>query len=168
MIWRYILFLFFPLLAFASNGDGYDIIERALNFALFFGILWWLLKSKIVQAYEDRISSVADRLEENQAALKESAENKNQAKQKLLKAKEDAKDLIATSKKETELLVKKLDESMENELLNLEKSYEEKISIQRRQMKREVICDVLNDLFEGSAFDINKEEFVSIILKKVA
>ncbi len=169
MIWRYVfILLFIPLIASASEGKGYDILERALNFFMFAGILIWLIKAKVVQAHKDRIASIADRLEESQVALKESARNKELAKQKVRKAKEDAKALIATSKKETEFLVKKMNEDVENDLINLEKSFQEKVLIQRRHMKRDVISEVLNEMFEGSALNIDKKEFVDIILKKVA
>ncbi len=168
MIWRYMFILFLPMMAFASDGSNYDILERALNFALFAGLLYWLLKDKIVKAHEDRISSIADKLEQMQTALKDSARKKELAKQKVEAAKESAKSIASVSKKETELLIKKMNEDVEIDLANLEKSYQEKILVERRRMRRDVISEILNEMFEGSSLDINKEEFVNIILKKVA
>ncbi len=165
---RYLILLFLPLLVYANDGNGYDIAERTLNFALFFGFLVWLLKSKIIQAHEDRINKIAKQLDDAQISLKESARKKELAKKKLLKSKQDAESFMATFKKETQNIIEKINIDLETELLNLEKSYQEKIEIQRRHAKREVISEVLADMFEGSALNIEKEEFVNIILKKVA
>lgn len=169
MIWRYVLVLFMPLALFASSeGSNYDILERTINFLLFFGILYYLIEGKAKEAYQTRIASIADKLEAVQTTLKTSAQKKDLAKQKVIKAKEDAKSLHVTSKKETELLVKKMHDDVLNDISNLEKSHKEKVLIERRRMKRDVISEILNEMFDGSALDIDRKEFVDIILKKVA
>lgn len=168
MIWRYILILFVPLVLFANEGSNYDILERTINFLLFFGILYYLIESKVKEAYSSRITSIADKLEAVQATLKATTQKKELAKQKIAKAKDDAKSLLATSKKETEILVKKMHDDVLNDMTNLEKAHKEKVLIERRRMKRDVISEVLNEMFDGSALEIDRKEFVDIILKKVA
>lgn len=168
MVWRYLFILFMPLVLSASEGTDYDILERTINFLLFFGILYYLIEGKVKDAYNSRITSIADKLEAIQATKKQSEQKRDLAKQKVAKAKEDVKSLHVTSKKETELLVKKMNDDMLNDISNLEKSHKEKVLIEKRKMKRDVISEILNEMFDGSALQIDRKEFVDIILKKVA
>lgn len=168
---KLILLLLFPLGLFASSEGGsgdYDILERAINFLIFAGILYYLIAGKAKEAYKGRIKFIADKLESIQTALKTSNQKKENALTKVHKAKEDAKSLLVTSKKEAQILVKKLQEDMKNELEVLEKSHKEQMKIEQRHMKRNVVSEVLNELFDGSTLTIDKKEFVDIILKKVA
>lgn len=170
MMRRYLLCLFVPMVLFASSGEGtdYDIIERTINFLIFFGILYYLLANKIKDAYNARISGIADKLESVQTVLKKSAQKREDAKLKVQKAKDDAKVLQDTSKKELSILVAKMQDDVKSDLENLEKSHQERVSMERRRMKREIIAEVLNEMFEGNTLAIDRKEFVDIILKKVA
>ncbi|PID48265.1 MAG: F0F1 ATP synthase subunit B [Proteobacteria bacterium] len=170
MIWRYMFCLFVPLALFASSGGGtdYDIVERTINFLIFFGILFYLISNQVKTAYKERIASIANRLESVQVALKNSEQKKETAKKKLEKAKKDAKDLLITSQKEVEILVDKLNENVQSDVANLEKSYKDRMSIEERHMKRKVISEILDEMFDGKSLAVDRKEFVNIILKKVA
>lgn len=167
---KFLLFLLVPLGLFASgSGSGeYDILERTINFLIFAGILYYLLANKIKTAYNDRIKTIADRLEDIQTTLKASSQKKENAKAQVQKAKDNAKNLLVTSKKEAELLVKKINKEMKNDIEVLEKANKEQMHIEQRHMKRSVVSEVLDELFDGSTLSLDKKEFVNIILKKVA
>lgn len=162
------LLLFMPLALFASDGGETDIIERTINFFIFSGILYYLIADKVKEAYKARISGIADKLEAIQATLKASKDKREAAKAKVEKAKEDSKALIVTSKKEAQILVKKLEDDLENDIAILEKSHAERIIIEKRHMKREVISDVLEQMFDGNDLAIDRQQVIDIILKKVA
>ena len=69
---KYMFLTLFPILAFAEgHGTNYDIVWRTINFLIFFGIMYYLLKGPLKAAYENRINSIASRLEANQNLLKE-------------------------------------------------------------------------------------------------
>lgn len=171
MVWRYLLCLFVPFVLFASSGaegTNYDIIERTINFLIFFGILYYLLANRIKDAYNARINGIADKLENVQNVLKKSAQKREDAKKRVQKAKDDAKTLQETSKKELQILVTKMQDELNNELANLEKSHQDRVLMERRRMKREIVSEVLSEMFEGDTLALDRKEFVNIILKKVA
>lgn len=168
-MWRYLFFLCLPFALFASGGDAnYDIVERTINFLIFFGILYYLLAKRAKDAYNARIGDIADKLESVQAILKKTAQKREDAKKRVQSAKDDVEALKETSKKELQMLVAKLQDDVKNDMENLEKSYKERILLEKRRMKKEVISEVLTKVIDGDAFDIDKKKFVDIILKKVA
>lgn len=167
---KYLLILLLPLALFADEGTkhNYDIVERTINFLIFFGIVYYFIASKIKVAYSQRISSIADKLDSIQIALKNSNKKRELAKEKVQKAQEDAKNLLITSKKETEILIAKMQNDLKVEMQNLEKSYLDKMQIEKRRIKREIVLEIIDELFEKSALQIDRKDFVDIILKKVA
>lgn len=165
---KYILFLLSPTLLLASGGGETDILPRAINFIIFAAILYYLLADHVKVAYKGRIAGIADRLDSIQTKVKESFNAKENALSKVEVAKSSAKTLIETSKKEAQLLVDKVQSDTKQELLNLEKAYQEKIEIERRKMTREVVNSVLDEIFAEDAVSLDKEELVKIVMKKAA
>ncbi|MCF6200577.1 MAG: hypothetical protein L3J42_00370, partial [Hydrogenimonas sp.] len=53
-------------------------------------------------------------------------------------------------------------------LENLEKLQAEKIEVEKRQMVRRTVADVLSELFKGDAIGMDEKKFVNLIMKKVA
>ena len=97
---KYLFLTLFPVLALAEgHGTNYDIVWRTINFLIFFGIMYYLLKGPLKAAYENRINSIASRLEANQNLLKESKERKEQAKRDVETAKIQGASLVETAKK---------------------------------------------------------------------
>ena len=167
---RYILLLLAPALLLASGGGSgeTDILHRAVNFTIFASILYYLLADHAKAAYKGRIAGIADRLNSIQLKVKESLSAKESALSEVEVAKSNAKVLIETSKKEAQLLVAKLQSDTEQELLNLDKSFQEKTIIERRKMTREVVNGVLDEMFAEDSVSLDKEELVKIVMKKVA
>ncbi len=167
---RYILLLLSPALLLASGGEGgeTDIVPRAINFVIFASILYYLLADHAKKAYKDRIAGIADRLDSIQAKVKESVSAKEAAQAKVEEAKASAIGLVETSKREAQLLVQKVASDTELELQNLEKGFKEKAYIEKRRMTRDVVTNVLSDMFDKDSISIDKEELVKIVMKKVA
>ncbi|MDR1284712.1 MAG: F0F1 ATP synthase subunit B [Campylobacteraceae bacterium] len=167
---KYIAFLIIPMLSFAGDSEETDIVQRTINFFLFAGLLYYLLvnKFKIQNIFKDRKKSIADKLNAIQEKLKESKNQKNIALEKLEEAKVNAKAFLATSHKESKMLLEKMDLDLQAELENLEKSYKDQTNIERRKMVRQVVGEVLEELFNTDSIKIDRDKFVDIILKKVA
>lgn len=167
---RYLLLMITPALLFAGGGavGDTDIIPRAINFIIFASILYYLLAEPAKNFYNDRKSGIADRLSSIQDKLKESNGAKEAAQRKVDEAKANAKSLIETSKKEAQLLAEKVAKETEFELQNLDKAFSEKTEIERRKMARDVVNSVLDQMFDGEAIALDKEELVNIVMKKVA
>lgn len=159
------------MLSFASGGGGEtDIFPRAVNFLLFAGLLYYILidKIKIQNIFKNRKNSIADKLNAIQEKLKESKNQKNIALEKLEEAKENAKAFLVTSQKESKMLLEKIDLDLQIELENLEKAHKDQTDIERRKMVRQVVSEVLEELFSADSIKIDRDKFIDIILKKVA
>ena len=166
---RYILLLLSSALLLASGGGGEtDIVPRAINFAIFASIMYYLLADLVKDAYKGRIAGIADRLNSIQVKVKESVTAKEAAQAKVEEAKANALALVETSKKEAQLLSEKVANDTDVELQNLEKGFKEKIDIEKRRMARDVVTSVLDEMFDKDSISIDKEELVKIVMKKVA
>ncbi|MDR0407851.1 MAG: F0F1 ATP synthase subunit B [Campylobacteraceae bacterium] len=167
---RYIALLIIPMLSFASSSGETDILQRTINFFLFAGLLYYLLinKFKIQNIFKNRKKDIADKLNAIQDKLKESKNQKNIAIEKLEEAKVNAKAFLVTSQKESKMLLEKMDMDLQVELENLEKSHNDQMDIERRKMVRQVVSEVLEELFSADSIKIDRDKFVDIILKKVA
>jgi len=164
-----VLLFFMPIFVFAAgSGEGTDILPRAVNFVIFASILYYLLAEHIKGFFKGRIEGIANQLDSIQKKVKESLEAKQKAQQKVEEAKANAKSLIETSKKEAELLAQKIESEIHEEIGSLEKSFEEKIEIERRKMVRSVVTNVLDEVFDKDAISLDKDELVNIVMKKVA
>ena len=168
----YMLFLILPVFVFAAGGEeaskGTDIIPRTINFLIFAGILYYLAANQIKDFFTSRRRSIADRLNSIQEKLKQSAKDKAQAKELIEKAKVEAKSILETSKNETQILKAKILENLQMDIQNLEKGYEDQISIERRKMTRAAISEVLDEVFAKDSLSLEKDELLNIVMKKVA
>jgi len=167
---KYILFLLTPALLLAGGGGNgeTDIFPRAVNFILFASILYYVVAEPAKAFFKGRIAGIADSLESIQVKVKESASAKEDAQAKVEKAKLEAKTLIETAKKEAILISEKVIKDTNAELKNLEKSFNEKTDVERRKMTREVVNNVLDEMFENDALSLDKNELIQIVMEKVA
>ena len=152
---------------FASEHHT-DIVPRTVNFLIFAAILYYLVAEPIKRFFKDRTASIAAKLEEVQVKLKKAKEDKERAEAELAKAKELAKEIVETTKKEIEIMVQEIREQAKNEITVLEKSFEENIELERRKRIREITKEVLEELFEDKTLAFDKQQFVNLIVKKVA
>ena len=162
--------LLIPVFAFASsNADGGpDIIPRTINFLIFAGILYYLVAGVAKAFYFGRKDGIAKQLDSIQSKLKESNLKKEEALRKIEEAKANVQILIETAKKEAVLASEKIALDAVLEIDNLEKAFNDKTNIQKRQMQRVVVTEVLDELFKQGSIVLDEKEMINIIAKKVA
>lgn len=164
------LFLLAPAVLLASGGEngGTDIIARSIHFVIFAAILYYLVAEPAKDFYKNRIKGIADRLNSIQIKVNDSLRAKEKAIARVDEAKVSAKSVIETAKVEAIQLEKKIVNDSALEIQNLEKSFQEKIEIERRKMTRKVIKDLLEEVFNENTISLDKDELIKIVLKKVA
>ncbi len=163
---------FLPAVLLASGGEGVeggtDFVPRLVNFIIFVAIIWYFVAEPVKNFFTGRTAEIASRLEEVQNRLKETKKAKEDAAAEYEAAQKTAEEIIESAKKEAQLLAKKLDEQLKAELENLEKLQEEKMEVEKRQMVRKTVAEVLEELFKGDAIGMDEKKFVNLIMKKVA
>ncbi|NLK66737.1 MAG: F0F1 ATP synthase subunit B [Campylobacteraceae bacterium] len=165
----YLFVLFLPVLVVAADAGpkDYDFIPRTFNFILFFGILFYLLKDFVKRAYNNRINSIADRLDEIQNKLKESKDKKAQAIKDVELAKVRSLNLIDVAKKEVESIKAKRAMDLEHDIASLEKSYENKKEFESKKVTKAVVSEILTEAFSDESVKLGQKELIDIVSKKV-
>lgn len=157
--------------AFAAGGAGAgetDIVERTINFLIFAGILYYLLADPIKNFFTGRTKGIADELEKVQEKLRESKQAKEAAELKIEEAKKFAEDLMVTAKKENKILNEKIMQQCENDLENIGKQNVALMELEQRQMIREVVDSIMEEVLAEESAGFDKEAMAQIIMKKVA
>ncbi|QKF61770.1 F0F1 ATP synthase subunit B [Campylobacter curvus] len=164
-----ILLLVLPFFAFASEhgGANYDIIERALNFLLFFGILLYFIAKPLKDLYQSRIDKIAAKLESIQEKLRASKLKKDDALKRVEEAKLNASSLVETARKEAVNLAQKVKKDAELEMANIQKSFKDQKDFEERKTTKNVVSEILNDIFASDSLKVDQKELINIILKKV-
>ncbi|MCQ2647070.1 F0F1 ATP synthase subunit B, partial [Helicobacter pylori] len=116
------LILLSPLCATELDISQTDIIERSLNFLLFAGILWYFLAKKLRSFLRSKSLEISKRLEEIQAQLKVSKENKKKLLKELEQAKEKAELIISDANKEAYTITQKYELQTKMDVENLIKN----------------------------------------------
>ncbi len=160
-----------PVVVSASGAEaegGTDFWPRLVNFAIFAAILWYLIADKIKAFFVGRSEGIAAQLSTIQEKLKASKEEKEQAIKKAEEAKESAVSLVETAKKEAKILSEKIAKDLELEIAALKKAHAERQEAEEKKMAREVVNEVLEEMFQGKGVGLKNEDLLSIIKKKVA
>jgi F-type H+-transporting ATPase subunit b len=155
--------------ALASGGEGgTDIVQRTVNFALFAGLIWYLVAEPVKNYFASRSQDIADELKRVQEKLNESVSLKKEALAKISDAEKFAEELAVSSKKENKVLNDKIMAQCEVELENLVKQNNALKDFEQRRMVRQVVEEVLNEVISQSGDSFDKEAMANVILKKVA
>lgn len=167
---RYFLVLLSPLYIFgAANGSGeYDIVPRAVNFVLFAAILVYFLATPLKNFYNSRIDKISSKMNEIQEKLIASKNQKLEMMKKLDIAKQDSVNALALAKKEAEIIVEKIEAETKMEISLLEKTFEEQKDYELRRMEKEVIVNVLEEIFNDKSLELQQKEVLDIMMKKVS
>ncbi|MFA6788858.1 MAG: F0F1 ATP synthase subunit B [Arcobacteraceae bacterium] len=167
---RIVLFMlaFAPLALFASEGAETDIIQRTVNFVIFAGILWYLLAEKIKAFFANRSLGIQAELDKVQDTLKESQAKVDEATLKLEEAKKLAVEIVSGATAEIDSIKSKIAQAADNEIAHLNKSFDDKIKIETRKAKKEVVQSVLEELLSSDNIGVSQDELANIVLKKVA
>ena len=165
----FVLFCATPLALFASDAGGEtDILQRTVNFLIFVGIIYYLLADKVKAFFSDRTTSIQAELDKVQQVLKESEAKVEDAKKELEDAKKIALEIVESANASSDSIRAKIEESVDQEISQLYKSFDEKVEIETRKVKKEVVSEILDELLSTDNIDISQNELTSIILKKVA
>jgi len=159
---------FAPLALFASEGAETDIIQRTVNFVIFAGILWYLLAEKIKAFFANRSLGIQAELDKVQDTLKESQAKVDEATLKLEEAKKLAVEIVSGATAEIDSIKSKIAQAADNEIAHLNKSFDDKIKIETRKAKKEVVQSVLEELLSSDNIGVSQDELANIVLKKVA
>jgi F-type H+-transporting ATPase subunit b len=168
---KYLLLTLLPAVAFASEAaaeGGTDILPRTVNFLIFAAIIYYLIADKIKAYFSGRTSGIANQLTEIQEKLNSVRESKEQAVKEAEEAKIKAKDLIETAKKEAVMLSEKIEKDAASEIEHLKHALEERMQIEEKKMAKEVVAEVIEEIFKGDNLKLSNEDFIKIIKKKVA
>ncbi len=158
-----------PLALFASDaGVETDILPRTVNFLIFIAILYYLLAEKAKAFFTGRTASIQAELDKVQQVLKESEMRVEGAKSDLENAKKLANEIVETASADIDSIKKSIKESVEQEIANLSKSFDEKIEIETRKVKKEVVNEILDELLSSDSIALSQNELANIVLKKVA
>ncbi|MBM0636542.1 F0F1 ATP synthase subunit B [Campylobacter sp. VicNov18] len=162
--------LLLPLYAFsASNGNGeYDIVSRTINFLIFIAILYYFAATPFKNFYKNRILKISFKLDEIQKKLLESKAKKLDTMKKLEEAKANSAAALVTAKKEAEILVQNIKKETQDELDLLQKHFEDQKNYELRKMEKELVSDVLKEIFIDPNMTLKQNEIIELMMKKVS
>lgn len=152
----------------SETGGETDIVQRAVNFLLFAGIIWYLVAEPAKAYFAARSQSVADELKKVQDKLNETVSMKKEALAKISEAEKFAEDLVVSSKKENKIINDNIMAQCEAELENLTAQNVSLMDFQQRKMVRDVVEDILNKVLNETSSSFDKQAMADVILKKVA
>ena len=145
-----------------------DIVQRSVNFLIFAGIVYYLIAEPVKGYFTGRTAGIANELEKVQDRLKESKAAKEAASAKIDEAKKLAEEIMSSCKKENVIINEKMAIQLDFDLSNLEKQQNDIMGLEKRQMVRNLVEEVLSDALTQDTSVLDKNVFADIILKKVA
>ena len=166
-----LLIIMISTYALASSGaesGGTDIVQRTVNFLLFFGLIWYLIAEPAKNYFASRSQGIADELQKVQDKLSESVSFKKEALAKISDAEKFAEELVSVSKKENKILNDNIMLQCEADLETISKQNAALMEFEQRKMVRTVVENVLSEVLSQSSDSFDKEAMASVILKKVA
>jgi F-type H+-transporting ATPase subunit b len=164
-----LLFCVVPLSLFANDSHvESDILQRTVNFIIFIGILYYLLADKAKAFFTGRTASIQAELDKVQEVLKESETKIEDAKIEFENAKKIANEIVEAANADISSIKTSIEQSVEQEIAYLSKGFDEKIEIETRKVKKEVVSEILDELLNSDNISISQDELANIVLKKVA
>ena len=155
--------------ALASSGDGgTDIVQRTVNFALFAGLVWYLVAEPVKSYFVGRSHGISDELQKVQDKLKETAELKKEATARVSTANKFAEELAISSKKENKIINDNIMAQCDNDLEIISKQLAVQMEFEQRKMVRSVVENTVNEILSDAGDSFDKKAMAQVILKKVA
>lgn len=161
--------LVIPCVLLASGESGeYDIIERTINFVIFFALVYYFAANTIRDIFKARRDGIANSLAKIQEKLQDSKKAKQKALNQLEEAKKTAKDIVEAAYKESAIIVQKIEENTKNELENLVRQYNEHIAFEQRKAEKLIVDEILSKFLNKDSIALSKDTLMQSLLKKVA
>ncbi len=158
-----------PLALLASDANvETDILQRTVNFIIFVGILYYLLAQKAKDFFTERTASIQSELDKVQDVLKESEAKIENAKVELENAKKLANEIVESANADINSIKTSIEQNIDFEIAGLSKSFDDKIEVETRKVKKEVVSEILDELLSTDNIALSQEELANVILKKVA
>jgi len=164
-----------PMVAMASGTEHHevsmsnsDFYYRVLNFAIFAGLVYYLVANPIKEFFKGRSADIQNQLNEIKAKLEESKNEAKLAEENLAKAEEKAKEIVEDAKVEAKILVENIAKKNDEAIVSLEKHLEEKMEVEKKKMVKTTINELLESGIDSSDIDIDSSKVVSLVSKKVA
>lgn len=145
-----------------------DFVPRVFNFILLVGLLVYLLAKPLKEFLQGRTESIANELNEIEAARVASKEAQKKAEDGVEKAKVRAQEILEDAKAELELIKKQVLQRAENEVEALDRMHAEKCDIEKRKMVKETTSKVLSENISGDDIPLDASKIIDIVTKEVA
>ena len=165
----FIILALSPLALLANDHNAQtDIIQRTVNFVIFAAIIYYLLADKMKAYFSDRTKGIQAQLDKVQSTLEESKKKVQDAKDELENSKKIANELVNDANSDINSIKSKISDAFDSEILNLTSSFDGKLAIETKKMKKQIVAEVLEELLSDDNISIKQDDLVNIILKKVA
>ncbi|EEO26645.1 F0F1 ATP synthase subunit B [Helicobacter winghamensis] len=161
---------FMPAMLFAAGGESanYDIIERTINFVIFFGLVYYFAADAIKNTFKARRDEIANSLAKIQEKLQESKKAKEKAQNQLEEAKRIAHDIVETAHKESVIITQKVEEAAKTEIESLVRQYNDHIAFEQRKAEKLIVDEILSEFLNKDSVALSKDVLAKSLLKKVA
>ena len=166
----FLLLFFFPALLFAAGeaGADYDIIERTINFVIFFGLVYYFAADAIKNMFKTRRDEIANSLVKIQERLQDSKKAKEKAHEQVEEAKQIAKDILENARKESLIITQKFEDATKMEIENLVRQCNESMLFEKKKAEKMIVDEVLSGFLNKDSVVLNKDVLSRILLKRVA
>lgn len=160
----------FPAVVFAAGGTGEetDTVQRIVNFIIFAAIIYYLLAHRLKAYFAGRTASIQAELDKVQETLKESQTKVEDAKAQLENAKKLSAEIVSGANLDIDKIKDSVSRNVTNEIAQMQKTFNEKLELELKKAKREVVAEVLEELLSTENINVTNEELAKIVLKKVA
>ncbi len=157
----------YALAAEVKSGET-DIVQRAVNFLLFAGLVWYLVGEPIKNFFASRSQKIVDELKKVQDKLNETAKSKEEALAKIAEAEKFAEELAESLKKENKVLNDNIMTQCDTDLEVLARQYHSKKELEQKNMVRDVVEKIITETLGQSSEIFDRKAMANVILKKVA
>ena len=165
----FLMAMFSPCILLAASGSGeVDIVERTINFVIFFALVYYFAAERIKGVFKDRREGIANSLAKIQEKLQESKKERQKAANELDEAKKIAKDIVEVAHKESAIILQKAEENTKAEIENLIRQFNESMTFERRKMEKLIIDEVLKEFLSKDSAVLPKDVLTQALLRKVA
>lgn len=165
----FLALVFSPYALFAASGSGeVDIVERTINFVIFFALVYYFAAERIKNVFRERREGIANSLAKIQEKLQESKKERQKALNELEEAKKIAKDIVEVAHKESALIAQKAEESTKAEIENLIRQFNESMAFERRKMEKHIIDEILGEFLNKNSVVLPKDVLTRALLREVA
>jgi len=165
-----VIMLMISTYALASEAEhgSTDIVQRAVNFALFAGLVWYLVAEPAKNYFASRSQAIADDLSRVQDKLNESISLKKEALEKISEAEKFAEGLLKSSKKENKIINDNIMVQCDSDLKAVVVQHTSLMQFEQRKMVRDVVEAIVTETLAQSSENFDKKAMANVLLKKVA